>query len=1299
MQSGELIGHRFEIEAPAGAGGMSTVWRARDCHSGARVALKIVPPWGDPIADERFAREARLLAELCHPLIVRYVAHGETASGQRYLAMEWLEGTLLRERLARGPLELAEAVAIGAHLSEALAFVHQHGVVHRDVKPANLMLLGEDAPGIKLIDFGIARVSYATRSRTRAGSLLGTPGYAAPEQVRGDASVDARADLFALGAVLYECLSGQPSFCGDSGLALLAKILLHDPPRLSSMCTGVPEQLDELVMRLLAKEPAERPQSAQEVAQALAQLTTRPPTSVRALPARRPSITSSEQRLLLVILAGPLPRLEAAGSPAAPASLQPDALGTLRATVAAYGGNVDALADGAVVVTLTGAAVATDQALRAARCALALGALLPGRSLAMAAGRATFLCGSSLGELIDRAASLLAAVPGASGGDRGVIVLDPVTAALLEQHFEVTPCPQGLLLRAEREPLECARTLLGKRTPYVGRESEGAVIEAMYKGCVDGPMARAVLVTGTAGIGKSRLAREFVAMLRSCSSPAEVWVARGDAMKAGSPYLMLGGALRRAAGVLGAEPLEVRQHKLESRVRRSAASSAAAGLVEFLGELAGVKARGEPSVQLLAAQRDRVLMGDQVRAAWLDFVAAESRRHPIVFVLEDLHWGDLPSVTLLDETLRLLADQPLFVLALGRPEVLSLFPHLWAERGVCHIHLNELPPQASERLVREVLGPGVEAEIVTRLVGVAGGNAFYLEELIRAVAAQSPQALPVTVLAMAQARLEQLDVEARRILRAGSVFGRVFWPGGVRALLSGGPPAGDPEPWLEVLVEQEILNRAGPRRLSGEPTFAFRHELLREAAYASLTDDDRVTGHRLAGSWLEAAGERDPVVLAEHCERGGVPERAIGFYLQAAQSALKGNDLDAAIARVERGLRCGASGPAMGVLRSIEAEARFWRGDHAQAESCAFEAMQVLPARSAAWYAAAADGAEAAGKLGHVDRLVDLGSALRVAGAAPAASAPAVMALVRTTVQLLFAGQREIAEALMQQIEAAGSAEAGPAIAAWIDHARSLQSLFAGDLGAYAHHKRAAVSLFEEAGDRRNACSQRGKLGYALRELGAHAEAERVLGAALATARQMGLLQVIAVVEHNLGLTLMYLGRVSEARRVEEAAVNTFVAQGDRRLEAAARMYLAMILQRAGDLDAAAKQAQEGFALAPAASPAQVHSGAVLARIRLWQGRAGEALEVARAAMDLLTTLGGIDEGEALLRLTYAEALAACGDRAPAQAAIRAAGARLRARAERISDPELRRSFLAAVPENARTIELERAWEMSTLAT
>jgi len=311
-------------------------------------------------------------------------------------------------------------------------------------------------------------------------------------------------------------------------------------------------------------------------------------------------------------------------------------------------------------------------------------------------------------------------------------------------------------------------------------------------------------------------------------------------------------------------------------VRRSAASSAAAGLVEFLGELAGVKARGEPSVQLRAAQRDRVLMGDQVRSAWLDFVAAESRRHPLVLVLEDLHWGDLPSVTLLDESLRVLAGHPLFVLALGRPEVLNLFPHLWAERGVCHIHLSELPPQASERLVREVLGPGVEAETVARLVGVAGGNAFYLEELIRAVAARSPQALPVTVLAMAQARLEQLDVEARRILRAGSVFGRVFWPGGVRALLSGQPVVGNLEPWLELLVEHEILNRAGPRRLPGEPTFAFRHELLREAAYASLTDDDRVTGHRLAGSWLEAAGERDPVVLAEHCERGGGPRRILG---------------------------------------------------------------------------------------------------------------------------------------------------------------------------------------------------------------------------------------------------------------------------------------------------------------------------------------------------------------------------------------------------------------------------------------
>src|SRR5262249_10565109 len=151
--------------------------------------------------------------------------------------------------------------------------------------------------------------------------------------------------------------------------------------------------------------------------------------------------------------------------------------------------------------------------------------------------------------------------------------------------------------------------------------------------------------------------------------------------------------------------------------------------------------------------------------------------------------------------------------------------------------------------------------------------------------------LPETVLAMAQARIEALELEARHVLRAASVFGQVFWRRGVMALLGGGERTTQVHDWLGALVEREVIVARRDTRSLGEVESGFRHALVREAAYAMLTDRDRVLGHRLAGNWLEAIGEVEAVVLAEHFERGGEPARSVGWYRRAAEQALEGDDL------------------------------------------------------------------------------------------------------------------------------------------------------------------------------------------------------------------------------------------------------------------------------------------------------------------------------------------------------------------------------------------------------------------------
>src|SRR5262249_38101440 len=205
------------------------------------------------------------------------------------------------------------------------------------------------------------------------------------------------------------------------------------------------------------------------------------------------------------------------------------------------------------------------------------------------------------------------------------------------------------------------------------------------------------------------------------------------------------------------------------------------------------------------------------------------------------------------------------------------------------------------------LGDGVGPETMERLVRQADGNAFYLEELIRSSVEGKDKALPDTVLAMVETRLGQLVVEARRVLRAASVFGEACWEGGVGRLLGGAMGAATVGEWLARLAEQEVLALRPDSQIAGEREYTFRHSLLREGAYAMLTEDDRRLGHRLAGDWLEQHGEGDPIMLGGHFERGGEGERAARHYLRAAEHACHVLDVDATMSHAALGLACSPS--------------------------------------------------------------------------------------------------------------------------------------------------------------------------------------------------------------------------------------------------------------------------------------------------------------------------------------------------------------------------------------------------------
>ncbi|HVY49779.1 MAG TPA: AAA family ATPase, partial [Minicystis sp.] len=518
------------------------------------------------------------------------------------------------------------------------------------------------------------------------------------------------------------------------------------------------------------------------------------------------SLTVGEQRVLTVVLASADGQLATAQGTAIMPTIEQSGgtLNDLRAEVLRHGGNLERVVGGSLVATFLARGAATDQVAQAARCALHMRDALPSTRIAIATGRGQLANAWPVGEAIDRAAVLLRdAPPDAAGGARA-IRLDDTTAGLLDGRFDVAGDARGLALFAERDEGDGSRTLLGRDIPCIGRERELAQLGQVLEECLVEPVARAVLVTSPPGVGKSRLRYEFVrAVQRREGQRVEVWIARGDPVGAGSPFGLIGQAIARAAGIRAGEPIEVRRRKLRARVARNVKAHDVARVAEFLAEIAGCPYHeGAPdsapmSVQLRAARDDARLMGDQMRRAFEDFIAAECAAQPVMLVLEDLHWGDVPTVQLVDAALRHAAELPFFVLALGRPEVRELFPRLWDERGLVLILLRELKRSSAERLVREVLGDGADASLVAGLVERAAGNAFYLEELVRAVAAGKGAELPETVLAMVEVRLEALEPQARQVLRAASVFGQVFWSRGVGALLGGGERTNTVSEWLD----------------------------------------------------------------------------------------------------------------------------------------------------------------------------------------------------------------------------------------------------------------------------------------------------------------------------------------------------------------------------------------------------------------------------------------------------------------------------------------------------------------------
>jgi eukaryotic-like serine/threonine-protein kinase len=546
---------------------------------------------------------------------------------------------------------------------------------------------------------------------------------------------------------------------------------------------------------------------------------------------------------------------------------------------------------------------------------------------------------------------------------------------------------------------------------------------------------------------------------------------------------------------------------------------------------------------------------------------------------------------------------------------------------------------------------------------------------------------------MVEARLGRLSVEARRVLRAASVFGEVCWEGGMTVLLGGAMGPTMVSEWLGKLVEQELLVVRPDSRFAEQRELTFRHALLREGAYATLTEDDKRLGHLLAGEWLEQHGEADPMVLAGHFERGGEGTRAATYYLRASEQAFDVLDLDATMARAGLGLGCASSPELRIALLGMRCEAScqgLQMIDAAMAD--AEELMRSAPRGSIPWAQGAIAHIEGMMLAGRIpDLLVTLGL-LREVDPAPEAVEKIALAFVAGVCILDILGQVPEGTALEERFLAIvrSMGEPGPLARFW-------RNILIGFRAAYAHgdpwnalqHADAVQPIFDVIGGERIFLNMQLFRGMNLWYLGASGPAKQILEGIAAADEALG----VASSWRRFHLSWLYAdrGALDEARVLATQLSEYGHAHHNPLEEGRGRWVLAEVLRRLGDFEAADREVQAALRLAvPFEHPGVLGT---LSALRLAQGRADEALAAAGEAISRCTSMGACGMfREAFVRLAHAEALHATGTHDAARHAIAEARTHLFTIAGRIADPAYQKSFLEDVPENARTLACAARW-------
>ncbi|MBK9265560.1 MAG: protein kinase [Polyangiaceae bacterium] len=1286
----QLIAGRFQVEREVGRGAVGIVFRAFDTVSQRRVALKIIAAAGDADHSERvrLLQEGKLLSELDHPGIVQVVAYGALDStytaalgrkfdeGAPFIAMEWLEGEDLLTRQIRAPLTMRQALEIARQVAFALAAAHDAGIVHRDIKPSNIFVLSNRFPDAesppqstrtarrprevseipeqlkaKLVDFGVATPS----DMALAGNdvFVGTPAYMAPEQARGDAVVDARSDLYSLGATLFELLTGRPPHIGSTSIATIARLATTPAPRLSELLLEVPERLEELVARLLMSEPEHRPVSAREVALEFDAL------------CRDESVPEQAKPLALSTEPPPIVASRLATTIVALQVGTKDQRRQLVDRLRAHGADALPLGADSIVAHLGMKQAHGDEATRA----LDLGRWLCdlGACIGIATGRMRVDKVRSAGDVVDRASAL------ARKAGEGNALADSTTKELARGRFHFEPLPNGDVKVGA--PVKAPT----KTVQFVGREAELLNALAAYERCAEDTTPIIVTISGPPGIGKSRLAREFVTRVMGREEPPLLVRVRCESFGRAQALGVATDALRTLLGLPKGANIEQVEHALRTRKVKNIEDS--------------------PLSRLLANQPfdDGLDARDSLYLSMTELAIGAATTSPCVLMFEDAQWSDPESISWIEHLLGRATNLPLFVMMVMRPLFWRDQGQRFIGRDHVRIELRPMPKRATKEIARAVIGEGADEATLDRVAQQAAGSPLFAEELARVIAAGKDVATAATIEAAIQVSLDSLDDATREAVVRMSVFGLSVWDAGIATV---GVP--DADLTLKKLIAAELLVETGASRFSGTREFLFKHALVRDVAYASASDELRKQMHAAAGEWLATMGE-DAATVAQHFDLGELHEKAADHWETAAKRALATNSLQDAVKMADKALVFATDKP-IAFARAVlldEAHSRLDARSYQRNEAIQAMAENVFDEESEIRSAGARVRYDYALGTGiHIEeRLIEIRDRASGIGL--------VEEMARCSAALAnlyaYAGQLALAERetrVLLDLTDKGAID-WAAVDAW--QALAVVRQTQGQLGAALDARRNAARSAKLAGLQEREAMLVTNLGFALTTIGARSEALSQLEAGLTKASAIGSPGTVRNAQMNLLCWAATFGAdsridsfLTETRAsADEAATGSWVVRD--------RVTLGTLFYRGCELlrmsgTGNIPRARSLLKLATEAYRSTENRDVLPVALGFWAeaerrfGNPEQAIELAKEASRLVESGAPSLLNEASIFLTLHDGFVDIGDLKNARDAVERAIPLLERRLKGLEGTPYARAFLSNLPHNAALLTAAEAY-------